>query len=288
MVAVRQAALLARVEEVVADRDRGAAAILAALLPLLDYALREQPASIRAVADLVQREQPVMVGLQLACRVALADTAAPGTFAAFAARVERAPRAVARVAAEWLRTGVDGPLRLVTWSSSSLVEATVAMLARQGEVTVSCGEARPRLEGQRLATALAATGARVRLFTDGALGTAVPAATAVVVGADAVAATAWANKAGTAALAAWARHCGVPVAVLAGPEKLGADLEPLRRAVAASGRPAAEVWGGASLHVTVENPTFEVIALELADVVVSDRGPLLPTDVPRFADARGW
>jgi ribose 1,5-bisphosphate isomerase len=285
---VRQADLLARIRAVAADRDRGAAAILADLLPLLEFTLREQPASLSRVAQLVREAQPVMVGLHQACRAALADVGAPGTFAAFSARVERAPRAVARVAGEWLRTGAPGPLHLVTWSSSRLVELTIAALARQAEVLVSCGEARPRLEGQAMATALAGAGARVRLCTDGAVSTAVPGATAVVLGADAVTATHWANKAGSAAVAAWARHCGVPVAVLAGPEKLGADAAQLRAAVIAAHGPTDEVWSDAPRTVAVVNPVFELVPLDLADVVISDRGPLLPADVPRFASSLGW
>jgi ribose 1,5-bisphosphate isomerase len=285
---VRQAALLARVKDVAADRDRGAAAILADLLPLLDYTAREQPASLFAVRDLVRREQPVMVGLHAACRAALADAAHPGALAAFIARAERAPRAIARVAGEWLRTGAAGPLHVVTWSASSLVEATVAALAAHDEVTVSCGEARPRLEGHALAAALAGSGARVRVFTDGALATAVPGATALLVGADAVAATEWVNKAGTSALAAWARHCGVAIAVLAGPEKFGADADTLGEALASAERPPGEVWRAAPRGIVVENPPFERIPLDLADVVISDRGPLLPVDVPRFAGGLGW
>ena len=283
-----QSALLARVKAVAVDRDRGAAAILADLLPLLDYAAREQPASLPAVRDLVLREQPVMAGLHAACRAALADAGRPGTLAAFTARAERAPRAIARVAGDWLRTGAARPLHLVTWSASSLVERTVAALAAHDEVAVSCGEARPRCEGRTLAAALAAAGVRVRLLTDGALATAVPGATAVVVGADAVADDGWINKAGTSALAAWARQCGVPVAVLAGPEKFGARAEALRQGLAAAQQPSDEVWREAPAGVSVENPPFEWIPLELADVVISDRGPLLPVDVPRFASALGW
>jgi len=267
-----------------ADHASSATALLTRALDLLRRARDVGRAEAEEVACAVCRAQPCMGSLWNAAASAIAAEAA--ALDRFAVQAARAPEAVARIAESLIRAGEEGRAAeptLVTWSASRPVRSLVERLAQRGPVTVRCGEARPALEGRALAGALAAAGATVEVFADGALGTALAGAQAVVVGADAVAAEWFVNKAGTGALALAAASVGVPTYVLAGRDKcLAAALA--GRLVLAEG-PPEEVWAPVPAGVRVRNPYFERVPWTAVAALVTDRGVLGEADVPALCEA---
>jgi translation initiation factor 2B subunit (eIF-2B alpha/beta/delta family) len=262
-----------RIARLAADRESGASEILAAAIAILRDA-PTQNADLREIALALQRAQPSMAPMWNATAAALT-----GDLDRFAERVARAPRAIARFAADLMETGIesDAPLRIATLSYSATVAHTLEALARRRGVHVACSEGRPALEGRRLATRLAAAGVAVTCYVDAAIGQALDSTDAVLVGADAITVEWFLNKSGTHMLAAAAVQRGVPVYVLAGREKfaspaVAADLVP-------RGGPPDEVWRDPPSAVAVLNPYFERVPLELVAAVVADVGILGSGDV---------
>lgn len=269
-----------------ADHASSATELLPRAIDLLRRARTAGRSELEPVACAVTRAQPCMASLWNAAAAALA--ADPETLEQFAAQAARAPDAVARLAASLIQTGTNGRaggLTLVTWSASRPVRALVGRLTRGGRVTVRCAEARPALEGRALAGALAADGARVELFADGALVAALTGVDAVVVGADAVASEWFVNKVGTGALTLAATAAGVPTYVLAGRDKcLAAALA--SRLILAEG-PPEEVWTPAPDGVRVRNPYFERVPWTAVAALVTDRGVLGTADIAALCEAAG-
>jgi translation initiation factor 2B subunit (eIF-2B alpha/beta/delta family) len=268
----------ARAAAIAGDRDSGASEILARLLPLVEEAREAAPVAVPAMAAAVRMQQPAMAGLAYLMAAAADDVRCRGRLAEAAAVIRRAPAALTRVATGAVLAEAAGPpWRLATWSSSSAVARLVEALVRQGAVDILCAEGRPRLEGRRLAVRLAAAGASVTVMTDAAVTSRVDDRL-VVVGADAVTAEGWINKVGTAAVAAAARRAGGPVLVLASREKF-ARTPGFAAAALATGAAPDEVWSPAVAGIRVSNPTFELIALDLATLVVTDRDALPPVAI---------
>lgn len=274
--------LLDRVRRAAGDRDSGASEIVQALLPLLEEALTAGPADARAVAEAACAAQPGMAPVWNACAAMLAGRDEPERFTRFRDEATRAPRAVARIAGEALLTlaGDDPEAVVVTYSYSASVVGAVRHAVARRPLTVVCGEGRPRLEGRRLAAALAAAGARTRLTTDAGLSAALRHAAGVIVGADAVASSYWINKVGTHALAALAFQLGRPVVVAASRDKaVGPALEP--RLTLPDGRPE-EIWPDPPAGIEIQASTFEPIPAELATWFATNHGLLTPADLPAF------
>jgi translation initiation factor 2B subunit (eIF-2B alpha/beta/delta family) len=265
-----------RAARIADDRDAGASEILARLLPLLEEARAAAPGALAAMAGAVRAAQPAMAGLWWACVAAQDDLTHPGRLAQAAAQARRAPAALTRVAVDAFRQQAPSPpWQLVTWSYSSAVAAFLEALATCGAVQVTCAEGRPRYEGRRLALRLSAVGVAVTLATDAAASAMLSGRSAVVVGADAVTAEGWINKVGTGALAAAARTAGVPVMVLASREKFVDAPGFAEGALRVSGE-ADEVWTPSDSAIRIENPTFELVPLMLADLLLTDRDAISP------------
>ena len=264
--------LAARVESIASDRLSGATALtLQGLAILREVAPDRRLAPAAALA--LCRAQPSMAGFHtMAAMVAAADDASR-ELALLAERMRRAPASIARYATQLLqlRRSDTSPIRLLTHSRSALVERSILDLGRTGPVRVACSESRPGLEGRGLATALAASGVDVELYTDAGLGAAMPGADAFLVGADGVSSDIFINKVGTAALSALARTCGVPVFVLAGVERI------LPRAVLSAlllfEGPSDEVDASPG-SIRTRNPYFERVPADVAAQLVTDRGAI--------------
>ena len=223
-----------RAERIAADRERGASALVAELLPILDAAIADGRQTTVDVARAVCLGQSAMAPIWKICAAALADFADPGRYALRRAEFARAPRALARAASAALRDALadrdDRSRQLLTLSSSGSVAAALSALPGMGiQIDVVCGESLPGGEGASMAQRLHADGIRVELVCDALLTTYLRSASAVLVGADAVETDVWTNKAGTYGLAAAAWFSGVPVYVIcsrdkAAPPALGARL----------------------------------------------------------------
>ena len=187
---------------------------------------RRDRSDLVEVAQACAAAQPAMAGLRTVLKIVRASADPGEALRHLVERLIRAPRQIARHAADVLRLGLEAPARgrptltLVTCSASAAVRETCLMLSHEVDLTVCCAESRPKCEGAALAVDLAAAGLRVELFTDAGISAALPGSDAIVIGADAVGPDAFVNKVGSAALCAIASTIGVPVYVLAGREKL--------------------------------------------------------------------
>jgi translation initiation factor 2B subunit (eIF-2B alpha/beta/delta family) len=273
-------ALRRRAEEIAEDRDRGAAELLALTLPLLADALAGGRAAPLEVARVICRGQPAMAPLWNACAAAVADASQPGRFARRRAEMERAPAALVRAAGAALRDALssDESPHLLTLSYSSSLVRVLGALAADRRFRVTCGESRPRYEGRRMATDLAAHGIDVTLVTDAALASALASASAVVVGADAFAPVSWTNKVGTRALAAAASLAGVPTFVICARDKA---RPPAPGAAEHNDGPPAEIWEDPPPGIRVANPYFETIPAELATLFLMEIGRVGPDELDR-------
>jgi len=255
-----------------ADRQSGATTLVLRGLEVLRRAAGERR-NLRRVAVGLCRAQPSMAGFRTAAALALSANDPLRTLDELAARIERAPSAIARIAAPLIRLRTStGTLRVVTCSRSALVERTLLELARTEPLDVACAESRPAREGVRLAEELTRQGLQVQLYSDAAVGGAVRGADALVVGADAVTSNWFINKVGTAGLAALATLYRVPVFVLAGREKILPDR--VFRSLPLSGGPAVELEESQAYRVM--NPYFERIESFSGDHVLITEAAAVP------------
>ncbi len=264
-----------RIAGVAADRESGASEILEDVLAILRAAIAAR-VDLPEVSEALRRAQPSMAPVWNATASALT-----GDLDRFTQRVARAPHAISRFALELLATGTSpaAALRIVTISYSGTVAHVIEELSRRRSVAVACAEGRPALEGRWLATRLVAAGVPVTCYSDAALGHALDVADAVLVGADTVAPEWFLNKSGTRMLAASATLRGIPVYVVAGREKFAGPQ--LAEALTERLGPTSEIWPDPPPGVTVRNPYFERVPLELAAAIISDVGALGPSDIAR-------
>ena len=262
--------LVHRIEAFSRDRASGASELLAEALQIL-AAARKANSDMRGVAQAICLAQPTMAPVWNAAAAALADD--PNRLPRFEQRVRRAPAALARFAAtHFTDDDPHRPLHLVTLSRSGSVLVALAAIGAIRTLHVSCGESRPALEGQRLASQLASAGVPVTYYTDASLGHALADADAVIVGADAIAATWFINKSGTRMLASDAATRGIPVYVVAAREKFVSSAV-ARRLIIREGA-SGDVWPDPPAGIDVRNPYFEVVPLDLVSNVISDVGVL--------------
>ena len=274
--------LTRRIALVASDRESGASEILDDALAILTDA-RAGAGPLVPVARALCRAQPSMAPVWNAALEALADRDEPGRFERFRQRVARAPDALGRFAVDCLSTGESGPLRLVTISLSRSVVTAIDAVRQTRPVRVSCSEARPALEGRRLAARIAALGVPVTCFSDAAIGHALAAADAVLLGADAVGPEWFLNKAGSRMLAAAALQQGVPVYVAATRDKFVGHAVGARLAVREGG--SDEIWASPPAGVEVRNPYFESTPLDMVTSVISDAGLLGAGMIPDVCES---
>jgi len=280
-----EGALQEAIEALARDAESGASELVERAVGILERARQMGHDSLVEAARGVCYAQPAMAPMWNAAMAALADAGAPGTFAHFTRRLQRAPAALRRVAMEELAPAPSQPLYVVTCSFSRSVLDVLVELAQSCELTVACAEGRPRFEGRRMAAALASTGATVEFYTDAAVSLALRDSTAVLLGADAITPDWFLNKVGTLSLATAASRNGVPVFVIATRDKF---LPPAFFAgLPVADGDAREVWPEAPEGVLVRNPYFERVALDLAAGVVTDAGTLATDMVEEACRASG-
>ena len=260
-----------RIALLASDRESGASEILDEVLGVFRDAIAAG-VPLLPVARALCRAQPSMASVWNAALEIVAADGPEERLDGLAARVARAPEALARVAAGYFQADGSGPLRLVTMSFSRTVLTVLERIAATRQLRVSCSESRPALEGRRLASRLAAAGIAVTYFSDAAISQAVGAADAVVFGADAVAPEWFLNKSGTRMLAAAAGQQGVPVHVIATRDKFVSHAVGARLAMREGA--ASEIWESPPAGVTVRNPYFESTPLELVATLITDMGVL--------------
>lgn len=171
------------------------------------------------------------------------------------------------------RRGAD----VMTYSWSSTVYGAIVD-SRSKIARVFCSEARPGLEGVRLARSLARRDVSVTLVTDAALMARLQDVDLVVVGADAFIPGGFVNKVGTSALARLARLAGKPFFVVAETSKiLPRSLARFYRLPLRSGQEIVRRTAG----VRVENPYFDYTASRFATGVITEKGEMSTAQLNR-------
>ncbi|MBN1401120.1 MAG: hypothetical protein JXA74_09800 [Anaerolineae bacterium] len=162
---------------------------------------------------------------------------------------------------------------ILTYSRSSTVVRILSALAgRRRGLCVLCGEGRPMLEGQTLASELGWAGIQVRLGVDMALFGWLPEATALLLGADSLMVTGLVNKLGTAPLARAAYDLEIPVIVATTTDKFLPNDYVIRQNLR-DGDPD-EIMPVSSENITVLNPYFDVTPLDVLTAVITEKGVL--------------
>ncbi len=164
--------------------------------------------------------------------------------------------------------------------SSTVVSALLNARARGRYFRVACTEARPSMEGRKLAARFAAGGIEVIHTFDNAMGLILPNCTAAFMGCDCIARPGVVNKVGSWMLAVACRELKVPLYALSGTEKFVGDERLFQ--FESHERPGSEVWEEAPKGVSVLNHQFDLVQFDLLSSLVTDAGLLKEADVEQF------
>ncbi len=164
--------------------------------------------------------------------------------------------------------------------SSTVVSALANARSRGKYFRVVCTEARPALEGRKLASTLASGGLEVIHTFDNALGIVLPTCRAAFMGCDCVGRPGLVNKIGSWPLAMACKELNIPIYALCGTEKF-VDDERLFE-FEKHERPGEEVWDAAPKGVRVLNHQFELIPLSWLTGLVTEQGILKEKDIERY------
>jgi translation initiation factor 2B subunit (eIF-2B alpha/beta/delta family) len=164
--------------------------------------------------------------------------------------------------------------------SSTVVTCLLNARAKGRYFRVACTEARPALEGRKLATRLAAGGIEVIHTFDNALGLILPNCRAAFMGCDCVGRPGVVNKVGSWATAVACRELGIPVYALCGTEKFVDDDRLFE--FENHERPDQEVWEPVPKGVRVLNHQFELVPFSLLAGLVTEKGILQEQDIDTY------
>jgi translation initiation factor 2B subunit (eIF-2B alpha/beta/delta family) len=155
--------------------------------------------------------------------------------------------------------------------SSTVVSCLLNARAKGRYFRVACTEARPAMEGRKLASRLASGNIEVMHTFDNALGLILPNCSAAFMGCDCIGKPGVVNKVGSWAMAVACRELGIPLYALAGTEKFVADERLFE--FEKHERPDSEVWDA------VLNHQFELVPHQLLSGVVTEKGILREQDI---------
>jgi translation initiation factor eIF-2B subunit delta len=164
--------------------------------------------------------------------------------------------------------------------SSTVVSSLLNARARGRYFRVVCTEARPSMEGRKLAKMLADAGLEVIHTFDSAMGLILPQCRIAFMGCDCVGRPGIVNKVGSWLLALACKEQGIPLFALAGTEKFVHDdrffdFEDHER-------PGAEVWPDSPTGVRVMNKQYEPIPFSWLAGVVTEHGIIQEKDVEKY------
>jgi translation initiation factor 2B subunit (eIF-2B alpha/beta/delta family) len=263
-------------------------------LPPTKEALQDWPQLLRAMVE----AQPTMAPLynlanQLALIFEQEDLSAKEQIAQallFLPKEERqAAQSNAEIAQHAFALIVEKP-RVLTHSYSGTVAAALEYAQRNGvPVEVYLSEARPANEGRRMAERLARAGVPVHLFVDDARAHFMSRVDLVLLGADRIAEKFFVNKIGTRNAALLASAEKIPVAVLAGRNKLWPAFLPFG---SQAEQASAEIWSEAPPHVRLHNFYFEETEILPEQIIITEDGILNREEIERewhrFQAAKFW
>jgi translation initiation factor 2B subunit (eIF-2B alpha/beta/delta family) len=285
------------VKEIACDNRSGASEMLYRAAELFRLLQEEARAGDLEGARLIildacaalARAQPHMAPLaNLASRVASSCGGAQSAEEAFnrAARAarsfsEQAARAVHQAVAHAAALMEDGAVVLTHSRSSSVLTSLIEAHRSGRRFEVVATESRPLLEGRTLGESLAREGIKVTLIADAAAALVMGGVDFVIVGADRVTPESLVNKIGTRMITLAAREGGKPVYSLCDTSKF------IAAALANDEQKSSdELWPDAPVGVKVLNRYFETTPLAHFAAIVTEDGPLAPSEASRRALAQ--
>ena len=208
----------------------------------------------------------------------------------FIVGMEDARRRIAVIGARRIR---DGSV-VLTHGFGRTVYAVLTEAARSGKhVEVYVTEARPKLEGRRMARLLSGVGIPTTLIVDSAARAFMADVDVALVGAEAIAANgAVVSKIGTSVIAALAHEARVRVMVAAGTHKFSSEtiigrLIEMEEGGVEDVLPSGEAGGMG--RVRVRNPLYDATPPDYIDVIVTEEGVIPPQGVyMMLAQGVGW
>lgn len=164
--------------------------------------------------------------------------------------------------------------------SSTVVSCLLNARARGRFFRVVCTEARPSMEGRKLASRLAGGGIEVIHTFDNAMGLVLGNCSAAFMGCDCIARPGVVNKVGSWMLAVACRELKVPLYALSGTEKFVSDERLFE--FEKHERPANEVWDSAPKGVALLNHQFDLVSFDLLSGLVTEQGILKEPDLEPY------
>lgn len=164
--------------------------------------------------------------------------------------------------------------------SSTVVSCLLNARAKGRYFRVACTEARPSMEGRKLAARLASGGIEVIHTFDNAMGLILPNCSTAFMGCDCVGNPGVVNKVGSWTLAVSCKEMGIPLYAVSGTEKFVVDDRLFE--FEKHERPGEEVWDKAPKGVRVLNHQFELVPFTLMAGLVTERGILREGDIGQF------
>lgn len=164
--------------------------------------------------------------------------------------------------------------------SSTVVSSLLNARSRGKYFRAVCTEARPSMEGRKLATMLAGAGMEVINTFDSAMGLILPQCRVAFMGCDCVGRPGIVNKVGSWLLALACREQGIPLYALAGTEKFVTDERFFE--FEDHQRPGAEVWKDAPNGIAVINKQYEPIPFNWLAGVVTEHGILQEDNIEQY------
>jgi len=164
--------------------------------------------------------------------------------------------------------------------SSTVVSALLNARARGRFFRVVCTEARPSMEGRKLASRLASGGIEVIHTFDNAMGLVLGNCSAAFMGCDCIARPGVVNKVGSWMLAVACRELNVPLYALSGTEKFVTDERLFE--FEKHERPGVEVWDNTPKGVAVLNQQFDLVPFNLLTGLVTEKGILKEADIEPY------
>ena len=167
------------------------------------------------------------------------------------------------------------------YSFSSTVVSTLLHARSKGRYfRVVCTEARPSMEGRKLAARLASGGIEVIHTFDNAMGLVLPNSCAAFMGCDCIARPGVVNKVGSWVLAIACRELRVPLYALSGTEKFVGDERLFE--FEKHERPGKEVWEDAPKGIRLLNNQFDLVPFELFTGLVTEKGMIKEPDIEQL------
>lgn len=185
-----------------------------------------------------------------------------------------------RIAIHAMRLLVDGGSILTHSYSSTVFESIRFASSRGRSLKVICTEARPALEGVKLARKLAAEGAEVHLVVDSTPPSLLGEIDLLLTGGDALTPLGLVNKVGTYGLALAAKAHGVPFYALCGTDKI--LTEELGQRLRIEPKEPGEVLPQPHPGVEVINRYFDITPVELLAGVITEEGVWGEDELHRF------